>query len=453
MQRAAIILAAGKGTRMKSSMTKVLHEVGARPMLDWSLALAEACGCGHRVLVVGTHSEELSQAATARLSRERVAIQDPPQGTGHAVSCSKQAMVGFDGNVVVLYADTPLLPSDVIEQAFAALDDGADISVVGFRSSEPGGYGRLVSGADGTLERIVEANDASEDELKIDFCNSGILAAHSSTLFRLLEKVTNENAKGEYYLTDLVGLARDEGLTARAVTAPEDRVQGVNSRVQLAEAEKVFQKYRRLELMEAGVTMRDPDTVFFSWDTEVEPDVVIEPFVMFGPGVKVASHATIRSHSSLEGCTVERGAQIGPFARLRPGAEIGEDVRIGNFVEVKNTRMGAGAKANHLAYLGDGDVGANANIGAGTIFCNYDGYFKHRTTIGEGAFIGSNSSLVAPVEIGKGAYVGSGSTVTKPVEDGALGVARGRQTNIGGWAERFHESMKARKAAAKDRKA
>lgn len=445
MKRAAVILAAGKGTRMRSSKTKVLHEVGGRMMVDWTLALAENLNCERRILVIGTHSEDLSAVALDRVGAENVAIQDPPMGTGHAVSCAENALDGFDGHVVILYADTPLLPVSAVEAAFDALDRGADICVLGFDAVEPGGYGRLICSETGELLKIVEAKDASSEELAVSFCNSGVMAVKGAQLFELLAKVTNENAKGEYYLTDIVSIGRAQGLTAQAVRCDEEDVLGVNSRVQLAEAEAVFQRKRRTELMESGVTMTDPSSVFLSFDTGIEPDVTLEPNVVFGPGVTVKTRSIIRAFSHLENCIVGENCLIGPYARLRPGAELASDVHIGNFVEVKNTTMGEGAKANHLSYLGDGSVGAGSNIGAGTIFCNYDGYFKHRTEIGKNAFVGSNSALVAPVKLGDESFVGSGSVITDDVPDGALSIGRGRQTTIEGWSTEYHVTMKAKK--------
>ena len=332
-----------------------------------------------------------------------------------------------------------------VEAAFDALDAGADICVLGFDAAEPGGYGRLICGDSGELLKIVEAKDARAEELAVRFCNSGVMAVNGSYLFDLLSKVTNENAKGEYYLTDIVSIGRAQGLTAQAVRCAEEDVLGVNSRVQLAEAEAVFQAKRRTELMESGVTMIDPASVFLSFDTEIEPDVSIEPNVVFGPGVTVKTGSVIRAFSHLENCSVGEDCFIGPYARLRPGADLSNNVHVGNFVEVKNTSMGEGAKANHLSYLGDGSVGAGTNIGAGTIFCNYDGYFKHRTEIGKNAFVGSNSALVAPVKLGDESFVGSGSVITEDVPAGALSIGRGRQATIEGWSTEYHITMRAKK--------
>lgn len=442
-RRAAIILAAGQGTRMKSLLPKVLHRVGGRAMLDHAIDAAEGLGCERIVVVVGNHSPGVRAHVVARLGEAAIAVQDPPLGTGHAVRAAEAAMAGFDGEVIITYGDVPLLTASDIEGAFGS--DG--ITVVGFEARDPTGYGRLLVDADGGLEAIVEQKEATPDQLKITVCNSGVMAAPSALLFRLLGQVTNDNQKGEYYLTDVVGLAREAGAPTRTVMADEDAVMGVNSQGELATAEALFQKVQRETFLEAGVTMPAPDTVYFSWDTDIGGGATVEPYVVFGPGAKVAGGARIRSFSHIEGAVVATGAEVGPYARLRPGADLGEKAKVGNFVEVKNVTMGPGAKANHLAYLGDGEVGAKANIGAGTIFCNYDGFFKHRTVVGEGAFVGSNSSLVAPVTIGDGAMVGSGSVVTKDVAAGDLALARADQTAKPGWARRFMDTMRAKKAA------
>ena len=441
--RAAIILAAGQGTRMKSPLPKVLHPVGGRAMLDHAIDAAKALGCERIVVVVGNHSPEVRDHVVRRLGEAAIAVQDPPIGTGHAVRAAEAAMAGFTGQVVVTYGDVPLLKAADIEPVFAVSEG---VTVIGFEARDPGAYGRLVMDGD-TLAAITEAKEASAEVLAITACNSGVMAAPSALLFELLAEVRNDNAKGEYYLTDVVELARRRGEPTRVVFAGEDAVMGVNAQAELAVAEALFQSARREAFLAAGVTMPDPGTVHFSFDTEVGGGTTIEPFVVFGPGAKIAGGARIRSFSHIEGARVAAGAEVGPYARLRPGADLGEDAKVGNFVEVKNVRMGPGAKANHLAYLGDGDVGAKANIGAGTIFCNYDGFFKHRTTVGEGAFVGSNSSLVAPVTIGAGAMVGSGSVITRDVESGDLALARGKQETLPGWAARFMETMRAKKAA------
>ncbi|MCC5996698.1 MAG: bifunctional UDP-N-acetylglucosamine diphosphorylase/glucosamine-1-phosphate N-acetyltransferase GlmU [Oceanicaulis sp.] len=445
--RAAVILAAGQGTRMKSSLAKPLHAVGGRAMLDWSLELARAAGAERIVTVWGAHSPAVRERAEA--AGALTVLQDPPLGTGHAVRQAQAALEGFEGNVAVLYADTPLIRPETVEAVFAALDDAA-VAVLGFEPDEPGGYGRLIESAPGVLEAIVEAKDANVAQRAVRLCNSGVMACRSERLWDWLSRLTNDNAKGEYYLTDIVGLARADGLTARTVRADAAEVLGVNDRIDLAAAEAAFQARRRREAMAAGVTLRAPDTVFFSHDTGIGPDVIVEPHVVFAPGVEIASGAVIRAFSHLEGARVGEGCEVGPYARLRPGAVLETGAKVGNFVEVKKSRLGAGAKANHLAYIGDSDVGAKANIGAGTITCNYDGFFKHRTVIGEGAFIGSNASLVAPVTIGAGAMTGSGSVITGDVPADALGLARARQETKPGWAARFRAAMTAKKTKAKE---
>ncbi len=448
--RFAIILAAGKGTRMKSPRPKVLHEIGGRSMLAWSVALARELGCKRSVVVVGPDMPQLSEAAAKLVGAENVVVQREQLGTANAVDAARAALSGAEGEAIVLYADTPLIPVEAGERAFAELGKGASVCVLGFEARLPNRYGRLVTTGSGALEAIVEANDASEDQLKIALANSGVMAAPVKLMFELLAEVKNDNAKGEYYLTDLVGLARGRGRQAAVALCEERDVQGVNSQGELAQVERVFQDGVRERMLVAGVTIPAPETVFFSHDTKIAAGVTIEPNVVFATGVSVENGAVIRAFSHLEGAKVGAGALVGPYARLRPGAVIGKDAHIGNFVEVKNVTVGDGAKANHLSYLGDGEVGAGANIGAGTIFCNYDGFFKYRTVVGEGAFVGSNSSLVAPVTIGAGGYVGSGSVVTENVPADALAVARGRQANKDGWAKAFRaEKSAARKAGKK----
>ena len=441
--RAAIILAAGQGTRMKSPLPKVLHPVGGRAMLDHAIDAAEALGCERIVVVVGAHSPEVRDHVVKRLGEDGIAVQDPPLGTGHAVRAAEAVLGDFVGQVVITYGDVPLLRAADIEPVFAAHEG---VSVIGFEAREPGAYGRLVMDGD-QLAAITEAKEASPAVLALTACNSGVMAAPVGLLFDLLRELKNDNANGEYYLTDVVELARKRGEPTRAVFAGEDAVMGVNAQAELAVAEALFQKAQRETFLAAGVTMPAPETVHFAFDTEVGGGTTIEPYVVFGLGAKIAAGARVRSFSHIEGAIVASGAEVGPYARLRPGAELGEGAKVGNFVEVKNVRMGAGAKANHLAYLGDGTVGAKANIGAGVIFCNYDGFFKHRTTVGEGAFVGSNSSLVAPVTIGAGAMVGSGSVITADVAAGDLALGRGPQTAKPGWAARFMETMRAKKAA------
>lgn len=441
--RAAVILAAGQGTRMKSPTPKVLHTVAGRTMLDHAIDATQALGCERVVLVAGAHSPQVAEHAAKR--GVAIAIQDPPLGTGHAVLAAREALAGFKGDVVVSYADTPLLTAEVIGSLFELRKAGCDVAVLGFEAADANAYGRLIIDPRQGLLRIVEAKDATEAELKVKACNSGVLAADAGVLFDLLGQVTNDNAKGEYYLTDVIGLARAKGLTARVAFAPEATVHGVNSQAELATAERLWQQRRRAVLMAEGVAMPAPETVFLAWDTQIAGGAVIESHVVFASGVTVEAGAVIRSFSHLEGAVVRSGALIGPYARLRPGADIGENAHIGNFVEVKKVKVGAGAKANHLSYLGDGSVGEKANIGAGTIFCNYDGFDKFETHVGAGAFIGSNSALVAPVKVGEGAFTGSGSVITRDVPADALALGRGEQSVKEGWAARFRAMKAARK--------
>jgi bifunctional UDP-N-acetylglucosamine pyrophosphorylase/glucosamine-1-phosphate N-acetyltransferase len=446
-KRAAVILAAGQGTRMKSALPKVLHKVGGKAMVDWAIDVAAALSCEKTVVVVGAHSPVVGEHVGARLGADAVAVQDPPLGTAHAVRAAEGALAGFEGDVVILYGDTPLTRPETVAQLFEARAAGANLVVLGFDAEDPFGYGRLVLDDTGALARIVEEKDATEEERDITLCNSGVIVCDAQVLFSLLSMVKNENAKGEYYLTDVIGLARSAGFRAEVVVADEEEMMGVNSRVELAEAEHEFQARRRHHFMTQGVTMTDPWSVYFSHDTVIGNDVTIEPGVFFGLGVTVESGATVKAWSHIEGAHVGKGATIGPFVRLRPGATLGPRVKIGNFVEVKNASFGEGAQASHLTYVGDAEVGARANLGCGTITCNYDGFDKYKTIIGEDAFIGSDTALVAPVRIGARAFTGSGSVITKDVPDDALAVARGRQKDIPGWAKAFREKKLAERAA------
>ncbi len=439
--RAAVILAAGQGTRMRSPLPKVLHEVGRRTLLDRAIDAAQAAGCARVVVVCGPHAPEVARHVERRLGPGSVAIQHQPLGTAHAVRAAETALEGFDGDVLVTTADAPLLDAEAVAPLAQARAEGADLAILGFEAADPGAYGRLVVGDDGLLERIVEAKDATVEELMIRLCNSGVLLSPGPLLFELLREVRDDNKKREFYLTDVVGLARGRALRVAAPTAPELKVMGVNSQAELAAAEHAFQRGRRAELMAAGVAMPAPDTVMLAWDTALAPGVRVEPHVVFGPGVRVEAGAVVAAFSSLEGAHVGPDARIGPYARLRPGAQVGARAHVGNFVELKAMRLGEGAKANHLAYLGDGEVGAGANIGAGVIFCNYDGFAKHRTTVGAHAFVGSNSALVAPVTVGEGAYIGSGSVVTADVPADALALERGPLTLKPGWAAAFRRRM------------
>jgi bifunctional UDP-N-acetylglucosamine pyrophosphorylase/glucosamine-1-phosphate N-acetyltransferase len=451
--RAAVILAAGQGTRMKSPTPKVLHRIAGRTLLDHAIDAAEALGCARIVVVVGAHSPAVGAHARQRLGDASVVVQDPPLGTGHAVLAAREALDDFEGDVVVTFADCPLLTAPVITPLFDLRVSGADVAVLGFEAADPGAYGRLILAPGHALLRIVEAKDADDAVRQIKHCNSGVLAADRVLLFDILSQVGNDNANGEYYLTDVVGIAHGRELSTRATFASEASVQGVNAQAELAAAEAVWQRRRRNALMVEGVTMPAPDTVHLAWDTRLDAGVTVEPYVVFGPGVRVATGAVIKAFSHLEGATVGEGALIGPYARLRPGADIGAQAHIGNFVEVKKVKVGAGAKANHLSYLGDGSVGEKANIGAGTIFCNYDGFDKFETHVGAGAFIGSNSALVAPVRIGDGAMTGSGSVIVKDVPAGALAVGRGEQKTKLQWADDFRAAKLAKRAkAVKSRK-
>jgi len=442
---ALIVLAAGRGTRMNSDLPKVLHEIGQSPLLHHAMAAGMALEPS-RMIVVAGHGAEAVERAAADFDEGIVTVrQETQDGTGHAVMQARAALDGFSGDAIVLYGDTPFIRPETLEAMLAARGR-ADVVVLGFEAADPGRYGRLVTQGD-RLERIVEFKEADDATRAITLCNSGVIAASAETLFALLDRVGNDNASGEYYLTDIVGLAREAGLTAEVVRCDEAETLGINTRTELAAAEAAFQSRRRLEAMEDGVTLLAPETVTFARDTVVGRDTVIEPNVVFGPNVTIESGAKIRAFSHLEGCHVSRGATVGPFARLRPGAELAEDVHVGNFVEIKNAQVGTGAKVNHLTYLGDADIGAGTNIGAGTITCNYDGVFKHRTTIGRDAFIGSNTMLVAPVTLGDGAMTATGTVVTHNVPAGDMAVGRAKQTNKPGFATRFFEKLRAAKAA------
>ncbi|RFC65167.1 bifunctional UDP-N-acetylglucosamine diphosphorylase/glucosamine-1-phosphate N-acetyltransferase GlmU [Fulvimarina endophytica] len=445
----SIILAAGEGTRMRSSRSKVLHEVAHLPLVRHVARAAIAAGSERLALVVGRDGDKVADAVRKDAENVRTFEQTERLGTGHAVLAAREALAeGYD-DVVVLFGDTPLLRPETIERARAVLAEGAGVCVIGFRPADPTGYGRLIE-EDGELVAIREEKDASEAERAIGFCNAGIMAFAGDTALDCLDAIGNDNAKGEYYLTDLVAIARGRGLAVKAIEASIAETIGVNNRSELAAVEALWQAGARERAMISGVTLIDPQTVHFAYDTEIGSDVLIEPNVVFGPGAAVASGAVIRAFCHLTGARIGEGSEIGPFARLRPGTDLGERTKVGNFCEVKQATIAAGAKVNHLSYIGDATVGADANIGAGTITCNYDGALKHLTEIGENTFIGSNSSLVAPVKIGAGAYVGSGSVVTEDVEADALAIARGRQVNKPGKgkliAERNAEAKRAKKS-------
>lgn len=442
---AAIILAAGKGTRMKSDLPKVLHEIAGRSLLGHVLAVTDTLGADRRVVVVGPEMTSVEAAARGASPDSRIAVQAKQMGTADAVIAAREQMRSFAGDVLVLYADTPLIRPETLQAMLEARRGGASVVVLGFTPEDPAEYGRLVLDQSGALDAIVEFKDASAAQKEIRLCNSGVMAIDGAILFDLLDEVDNENANGEYYLTDIVTIARARGLNCAAVNADADEVLGVNSRVELAEAEAILQDRLRRQAMLGGATLRDPDTVYLCHDTKLGRDVVIGQHVVFGPGVTVADGVTIKPFSHLEGATVGGKAEIGPYGRLRPGAEIGDGARIGNFVEIKNAQIEPGAKVNHLSYIGDARIGANANIGAGTITCNYDGFDKHFTDIGEGAFIGSNTCLVAPVCVGDGGYTGSGSVVTEDVAADALAIVRPPQVEKEGWAARFRDKKLANK--------
>ncbi|MGE0669204.1 MAG: bifunctional UDP-N-acetylglucosamine diphosphorylase/glucosamine-1-phosphate N-acetyltransferase GlmU [Sphingomonadales bacterium] len=439
---AVVVLAAGKGTRMKSSLPKVLHPIAGRAMVHHVLGAAAELAPERTIVVLSPGMDEVAKA----VAPAAVAIQDPPLGTGHAVLAAAEALEGFSGDVIVAFADTPLVTAAtyrmMIERRRSKVDPA--VVVLGFRPPDPAAYGRLVM-KHGKLKRIVEARDADEKELAIGLCNAGLMALDGKHAIELLRAIGNDNAKGEFYLTDIVEIARDRGMHCAVVEASEDEVMGVNSRAELAKAEAVWQRRRREHFMDEGVTLADPDTVWFSADTILGRDVAIGPNVVFGPGASIEDGVRIEAFCHIEGAHVASGARIGPFARLRPGADIGEDAHIGNFVEIKKAVIEKGAKANHLSYIGDARVGAGANIGAGTITCNYDGFAKHFTDIGAGAFIGSNAALVAPVKIGDGALVGAGSVITSEVGKDAIAVTRAPQKQIPGGAAKFRSKNAKRK--------
>lgn len=444
MKTSLVILAAGKGTRMNSDLPKVLHPIAGEAMLIHAMESGRVLA-PERTVVVAGHGADMVRAATLAHDPDAIVVEQSEQlGTAHAVAQARAALDGFDGMAVVLYGDTPFIQSETLEKMQSALDQH-DVAVLGFEAADPARYGRLIMDGD-QLDRIVEFKDATEAERAITLCNSGVLAARADLLFGLIDAVGNDNASGEYYLTDIVGLARARGLSATAVTCDQAETLGVNSRADLALAEAAFQTRARANLLDDGVTLMAPETVYLARDTTIGRDALIEPNVVFGPGVTVESGATIRAFSHLEGCHVSRGGIVGPYARLRPGAELAEDVRIGNFVEIKNAQVAEGAKINHLSYVGDAYVGAAANLGAGTITCNYDGVMKHHTHIGARAFIGSNTMLVAPVTVGDGAMTGSGSVITSDVEPDALALARAPQVEKPGMARKLLEMLKAKKA-------
>ncbi len=445
---AIVILAAGKGTRMKSDRHKVLHPIAGRPMLEHLLESAAQLRPDMQVVVAGHSKEQLEEVLAGRAT---IAVQEPQLGTGHAVQQAEQPLSGFSGDVLILYGDVPFVRPATMQAMIERLhaNDSPAVVVLGFEPDDPLQYGRVIA-SEGKIAKMVEFKDTTDEERACRTCNSGLMAARSDDLFDLLSRVGNDNAAGEYYLTDIVNIANGDGRVCSVISTDDpEEVAGINSRAELADAEGRWQERRRRLAMDDGASLIAPETVWFSWDTKLGRDVVVEPNVWFGPGVDVSDSVTIHAFCHIEGAKVASGAEIGPFARLRPGAELQANSKVGNFVEMKKAVLGPGAKANHLSYLGDAEIGAEANIGAGTITCNYDGYFKYKTVIGDRAFIGSNSSLIAPVRIGTDAIVGAGSAVSRDVADGELRLVRAEQLVKPGWADRFHDAMKKKKADKK----
>ncbi len=430
---------------MNSDLPKVLHPLGGVPLVVHAMASGDAVEPDRVVVIAGHGADAVEPAVLAHNPDATILRQAEQLGTGHAVLQAAEALADFDGDAIVVFGDTPFVRPETIAKMAASRADGNAIVMLGFEAADPGRYGRMITSENG-LDAIVEAKDASAAQLAITLCNGGLVAADATMLFELLQGIGNDNASGEYYLTDVVAAARAQGLSASVVTCDEPETMGINTRAELARAEQLFQCQKRTEAQDNGVTLTAPDTVFFSFDTYIGRDALIEPNVVFGPGVTVETGATIRAFSHLEGCHVSRGAVVGPYARLRPGAELAENTKVGNFVEVKNASILEGAKVSHLSYIGDASIGANANIGAGTITCNYDGFMKHHTEVGEGAFIGSNTMLVAPVKIGIEAMTASGSVINKDVPNGALAVGRARQETKLGMALKLFDKLKKTKA-------
>jgi len=438
---AVVILAAGQGTRMRSDTHKVLHPIANRPLLLHLLDRVDAAGADKRVVVVGKDREQVEAALAGR--DVTTAVQAQQKGTGHAVQQAEGALAGYDGPVLILYGDAPFVEPETLGRMIDRLDGdgGPGVVVLAFRPADPLKYGRIILGDGDRIAKMVEYKDATEDERAVTLCNSGVMAVRSGDLFRWLGKVGNDNAAGEYYLPDIVRVATAEGRDAVVIEGDPYEAAGVNSRAELAHLELEWQRRRREQVLDEGATLIDPESVWFAYDTKLGRDVTVEPHVVFGPGVAVADGATIHAFSHIEGAIIGAKASIGPFARIRPGSRLAERSKVGNFVELKKADLGVGAKVNHLSYVGDATVGAKANIGAGTITCNYDGFGKYQTVIGAGAFIGSNTALVAPVSVGEGAIVGAGSVITKDVAADSLAVERSEQRGIAGWAKRFRERM------------
>lgn len=444
MSVSLIILAAGQGTRMNSDLPKVLHKVAAAPLLHHAMNAGRALEPSRIVVVVGHGAEDVANSALDFDEAAEIVVQEEQRGTGHAVAQAAPALANADGEVIVLYGDTPFIRPETLQAMLDARSQHA-VVVLGFTPRDPGRYGRLMMDGD-RLTRIVEWKDATESERSVTLCNSGVVCASARTLFDLVAEIGNANASDEYYLPDIVEIARRRGLSAGVVTCGEEETLGVNTRAQLADAEAQFQVRARAEALENGVTLTAPETVFFAMDTVIGRDAIIGPHVLFGMGVTIESGAEVKAFCHLEGCHISRGADVGPFARLRPGAELAEHVHVGNFVEIKNTILDEGVKVGHLTYLGDAHVGEHTNIGAGTVTCNYDGVMKHRTEIGAHAFIGSDTMLVAPVSVGARAMTASGSVITRDVPPEALALARARQETKPGLAVRLMDKLRAIKA-------
>ena len=443
---AVVILAAGQGTRMRSDTHKVLHPIASRPLLLHLLDRVDALGAEPKVVVVGKGRDQVEAAIAGR--GVMIAVQSEQKGTGHAVQQAADALAGYSGPVLILYADTPFVETSTLRRMLDRLDGdgGPGIVVLASSPDDPLRYGRIILDRGDRIARMIEYKDATEEERAVRLCNSGMMAVRAGDLFRWLGEVGNDNAAGEYYLPDIVNIAAAEGREAVVIEGDPYEAAGVNSRAELAHLELEWQRRRREQALDEGATLIDPESVWFAYDTKLGRDVTVEPHVVFGPGVEIADGAVIHAFSHIEGATIGAKASIGPFARIRPGTRLAERTKVGNFVELKKAELGQGAKVNHLSYVGDASVGANANIGAGTITCNYDGFRKYRTEIGTGAFIGSNTALVAPVTVGDGAYVGAGSVITREVEPDSLAIERSEQKGIAGWARRFRERM-TRKAA------
>jgi bifunctional UDP-N-acetylglucosamine pyrophosphorylase/glucosamine-1-phosphate N-acetyltransferase len=443
---AVVILAAGQGTRMRSDTHKVLHPIASRPLLLHLLDRVDALGADKRIVVVGKGRDQVEEALDGR---DVIVVHQAQQlGTGHAVQQAADALAGYDGPVLILYGDTPFVEAETLRRMLDRLDGdgGPGVVVLASCPADPLKYGRIILGEGDRIAKMVEYKDATEEERAVRLCNSGMMAIRASDLFRWLVEVGNDNAAGEYYLPDVVNIAAAEGREAVVIEGDPYETAGVNSRAELAHLELEWQRRRREQALDEGATLIDPESVWFAYDTKLGRDVTVEPHVVFGPGVKVADGATIKAFSHIDGAVIGIKANIGPFARIRPGTVLGDKAKVGNFVELKKAQVGEGAKVNHLSYVGDASIGARANIGAGTITCNYDGFGKYRTEIGAGAFIGSNTALVAPVRVGDGAIVGAGSVITRDVEPDSLAVERTEQKGIAGWAKRFRERM-TRKAA------